>query len=175
MIVYKFVAASFTIHTDLPMQFCDWAGIMVVVTLLFRKQLSFELAYFWALSGTTQALLTPNIVVDFPSIEFVYFFLVHSGEWIGVFFMVFALRMTPAKGAIKRAFIASNVYLGVAFILNYATESNYGFLLHKPHSGSMLDYMGPWPLYILSYEAIALLFYCLFYAPFYFLRKRNKN
>lgn len=47
--------------------------IAVVPALCFRWQWSYELAYFWSLGGTLQALLTPDIVADFPTIWFLVF------------------------------------------------------------------------------------------------------
>jgi uncharacterized membrane protein YwaF len=44
---------------------------------------------------------------------------------------------------------------------------NYGFLLHKPTSSSILDYLSDtrW-LYIMELEGLALLFFAILYAPF---------
>ena len=63
----------FDVSTWLPMHLCDWATITVVLALCFRWQWSYELAYFWSLGGTLQALLTPDIVADFPTIWFLVF------------------------------------------------------------------------------------------------------
>ena len=36
----------------------------------------------------------------------------------------------------------------VTFAVNRLTGSNYGFLNGKPSTGSLLDVLGPWPLYV---------------------------
>src|SRR5947209_15122335 len=64
-------------QTLLPMDLCDWATIAAIATLLRPIQRSYELAYFWALSGTLQALLTPDLFYDFPDLRFVVFFAFH--------------------------------------------------------------------------------------------------
>ena len=46
---------------SLPMHLCDWAVAAVVLALLTRRQTAFELAYFWGLAGTLQAILTPDL------------------------------------------------------------------------------------------------------------------
>src|SRR5438045_9040271 len=66
-------------QTILPMDLCDWATIAAIVTLLKPNQRSYELAYFWALSGTVQALVTPELFYDFPDLRFVVFFAFHGG------------------------------------------------------------------------------------------------
>ncbi len=45
----------------LPMHLCDWAAIACIVTLVVPNQRTYELAYFWALTGTLQATLTPSL------------------------------------------------------------------------------------------------------------------
>jgi uncharacterized membrane protein YwaF len=52
-----------TLENAAPMYLCHWAAIMAVVTLIYPNQLTYELCYFWALAGTLQALLTPDLSV----------------------------------------------------------------------------------------------------------------
>jgi Integral membrane protein (intg_mem_TP0381) len=78
------------------MHFCDWATIAVVLALCFRWQWSYELAYFWSLGGTLQALLTPDIVTDFPTIWFLVFFIGHGAVIVSVIFLrEAAARVAP--------------------------------------------------------------------------------
>jgi hypothetical integral membrane protein (TIGR02206 family) len=44
----------------LPLQMCDWAMVVVIVAMWTGNQRWFEVAYFWGIVGTLQALLTPN-------------------------------------------------------------------------------------------------------------------
>ncbi len=175
MMVYKAIMGTFSIHNDLPMQLCDWAGLLIVATLIFRGRLTFELAYFWVLSGSTQALLTPDIAADFPSVEFTYFFMVHSGEIIGIFFLIFAFRMSPGRRSVIRAFMYTNGYVAFTFFINWLTKSNYGYLLEKPPGGSIMDFLGPWPWYIVSLEFVALVSYAICYMPYYIKRLRERT
>ena len=173
MMLYKAWAGTFSIHTDLPMQLCDWAGLMVAAALITGNSIVFETAYYWVLAGSTQAMLTPDIVADFPSVEFAYFFMVHSGEFIGLFILIFVSGMAPGRGSVARAFLLTNVYLVAALAVNVMTGSNYGYIFSKPPEGSLMDYLGPWPWYILSLEGVALVSYIICYLPFFIKQRRG--
>ena len=45
----------------LPMQMCDWAMVVIIVALWTGHRRWFEVAYFWGIGGTLQAVLTPNL------------------------------------------------------------------------------------------------------------------
>src|SRR3712207_6715615 len=62
----------------LPMQMCDWAMAVVVVTLITCSSRWFEVAYFWGIGGTLQTVLTPNLRAGFPDLRFFNFFISHS-------------------------------------------------------------------------------------------------
>ena len=38
----------------------------------------------------------------------------------------------------------------IASLFDLATDTNYGFLVHKPSTASLLDYLGPWPVYVVA-------------------------
>src|SRR5205814_9744357 len=50
-----------TWHQMLPIQLCDWGMVVVIVAMCTGNQRSFEVAYFWGIGGTLQAVLTPNL------------------------------------------------------------------------------------------------------------------
>jgi hypothetical integral membrane protein (TIGR02206 family) len=171
----RLATGRFDVSTWLPMHLCDWAAVTVVLALCFRWQWAYELAYFWSLGGTVQALLTPDIVVDFPTIWFLVFFLGHGGVIVSVIFLTLALGMRPWPRSLVRALLWSNVYLVCAGLVDYLFDVNYGYLCEKPQRGSLLDYLGPWPIYIGGLEIVAAFTFFVLYLPFLIadiLRKR---
>jgi hypothetical integral membrane protein (TIGR02206 family) len=172
--IFEMFKNTYTLDGDLPLHMCDLAGILIVFSLFFKKQLMYELSYFWGLGGTFQALLTPDLVYDFPSFYFIYFFINHGFIIVGVFYLTFGLKMKPKKMAVWRTFLITQVCMIAVFIINYFINSNYWFLSHKPIKASLLDFMGPWPIYIIGLEILGILLFTLLYAPFYFCNKKKE-
>lgn len=161
--IIKIVYSNYYGKLTLPMHLCDWAAITVVLTLILKNKLLFEISYYWGLGGTIQALLTPDLNFDFPHAAFFVFFIMHAGIIIGIFYLIFIFKMFPSKGSIKRVFFISQIYLIVALLVNYIFGKNYGFLSHKPSNSTLLDYFGPWPYYIISIEICGLIIFILLY------------
>ncbi|MBA2433265.1 MAG: TIGR02206 family membrane protein [Chthoniobacterales bacterium] len=150
----------------LPMQMCDWAMVVVMVTLWTRNHRWFEVAYFWGIGGTLQAVLTPNLHAGFPDLRFFNFFIAHSGIIVGVVFLILTARLRPYPMSIVRVLLWSEAYFVIAMIVVHLTGVNYGFLLHKPEAFSLLSYLSDdRPLYLLQMHGLALIFFAVLYAP----------
>ena len=73
----------------LPLQLCDWGMVVVIVAMWTGNQRWFEVAYFWGIGGTLQAVLTPNLRFGFPDLavhQFFYLALLASSS--GVVFLM---------------------------------------------------------------------------------------
>lgn len=160
------VRTGLPVKEHLPFQLCDWAMLACVAALLWRHRLAYELSYFWGLAGTLQAVLTPDLEYGFPNLGFILFSIAHSGIIVAILFLTLGLRMRPTFRSLWRAFFGVQVYAVVTVLLNLALGTNYGYLMHKPARPSLLDFLGPWPWYIVSLEIVGLALFFLFYAPF---------
>jgi hypothetical integral membrane protein (TIGR02206 family) len=155
-----------TWEQTLPMQMCDWAMVVIIVTLLTGRPRWFEVAYFWGIGGTLQAVLTPNLFYGFPDLRFISFFVAHSGIIVGVVFLILVRGLRPYPMSIVRVFLWSELYFIVALIVVELTGVNYGFLLRKPEAFTLLSYLSDWrPLYLFQMHLLALVFFAILYAP----------
>lgn len=156
-----------TLGNTLPMHLCDWAAIACIVTMLRPNQRTYELAYFWALSATLQATLTPELALGWPDWRFVIFFAFHCGVIAAVLYMTLGMRMRPYPASLGRAVTWTLIYGVCAGLVDWLTGANYGFLAAKSKDPSVLDYLAPWPWYIGELALIAFAFILVLYAPFY--------
>jgi uncharacterized membrane protein YwaF len=61
---------------------------------------------------------------------------------------VFGAGQAPRPGAVWPVYAITAAFAALAGIGTVLTGGNYMFLRHKPTDGSLLDLMGPWPVYI---------------------------
>jgi hypothetical integral membrane protein (TIGR02206 family) len=155
----------------LPLQLSDAVTLVAVLALWTGRSLLVELTYFWGLTAALGAVLTPDTGRGFPDVTFFTFFVTHSGAVIAAVVLVAGRRMAPRPGAVRRACLATLAVAVVAALGNLLTQGNYMFLREKP-DGSLLDLMGPWPLYIAGAGALGLALFTALDAPF---RRRSRN
>jgi len=169
-VAYLIVARNFGVtswYRALPLQLCDWAMAVIIVALWTGNRRWLEVAYFWGIGGTLQALITPNLRYGFPDLRFISFFVAHSGIIIGIVFLMLIYGFRPRAIGVLRTFAWTEIYFVVAFSVDLLTGENYGFLLHKPEAASLLNFLSDSrPLYLVEFHGLAFLFFCALYAPF---------
>lgn len=172
--IWYLVAGAWEVRFMLPLQLCSISLILSIVMLLTRNHFLFEVTFFLGIGGATQALLTPELIYDFPHFRYFHFFLAHILIVIASVYMVIYEGFKPALRSVWRAMLALNVLAGIVFLMNKMTGGNYMFLSRKPSNPSLLDLLGDYPWYILSLEFVALFIFLLLYMPFYISRLRTK-
>ncbi len=150
----------------LPLDLCDLAVVVAVWALLSGSHLPCELLYFWGLSGTLIAMLTPDVDRGFPDSRCLSFFALHGAVAIAAVVMAFGAGVRPRPGANLRAFWITNAYALLAGLIDATAGKNYLYLRSKPSQPTILDVMGPWPWYILAADALAFVLFWVLMAPF---------
>lgn len=168
-LVYKLVRPH--LDTSVPLQLCDVAELTAAYALWSQRQWAFALAYYWGLVLSSQALITPDIgtaeegAPDFPNHLFVTFFTLHVLVVWAAIYLTWGLRMRPTWRSYRFAVIASLTWAAFTFVFNVIANTNYGYLNRKPPTESLLDVLGPWPLYLLTEIAIVLVVWALMTWP----------
>ena len=153
------------ITRHLPLHICGITVCVLAATLVLRSQRAYEVAFFWGLAGTANALLTPQLDVGFPGYLFFHFFIGHGGIVAGVLFATWGLRMRPTFASLLRAYGWLAALFAVLLVVNPLLGSNYMFLREPPESASPF-FFAPWPYYIPVLAAVGFVFFCVLLAPF---------
>ena len=165
--IYLALTEGLAWQKALPFQLCDWAMVAIIVALLTGRERWLEVAYFWGIGGTLQAIITPDLKYAFPDVRFLTFFIAHSGIVVAIAFMMIVKRFRPHWFSIVRTFAWSELYFVIAITVDLLTGENYGYLVHKPAAASLLDALSDHRVvYILQMHLLALVFFVVLYLPF---------
>lgn len=151
----------------LPLQLCSVTLLLSAIMLLARSYLLYEITFFAGIGGAAQALLTPELFYPFPHFRFVHFFVAHAGIILACLYMTWVEGFRPTFRSVLKTMGFLNVLLVVAFAVNAWTGGNYLFVSRKPENPSLIDFLGPYPWYILSLEGVAVAIFSLLYLPFW--------
>jgi hypothetical integral membrane protein (TIGR02206 family) len=164
--VINIANGTWTVQWSLPLHLCEAGCFLVAVALWWRFRFAFEMSYFWGLGGTAPGLFSPSIPGHFPDPVYFQYYAQHGLLVLGAFYLVIALRMRPASHAVMRVSIATAAYAVAVGVVDYFTDGNYLFLRDLPPTRTLLDYMGPWPWYIVTLAIAAIVVFNLLYLPF---------
>lgn len=174
MQVVDFLPGRFDFDTTLPLQLCDLAWLAAVAALWTRRRFVVALTYFWGLALTTQALITPWLNADFPNPKFLGFWGMHYLIVWSAIYLVWGLGLHPRWRDYGTTVATTFVWVVSVFVFNVAAGTNYGFVNEKPSTGSILDYLGPWPAYLAAEIAIVAGVWALMTLP-WVLRERHRQ
>ncbi|MBV8346422.1 MAG: TIGR02206 family membrane protein [Mycolicibacterium sp.] len=161
-----YLLRSPTIAASVPLRLTDLATVTAAYALWSQRPWAFALTYYWGLVLSTQALISPVLYApDFPHYEFLEFWAIHLLVVWAAIYLTWGRRMRPQWRSYRIAIIATLLWAAVTFTFNKIAGTNYGFLNRKPATATLLDVLGPWPLYILTAGVIIAIVWALMTWP----------
>lgn len=159
------IATNFELGVSLPFHLSDLAWLAAALALWNQQRYAVALTYFWGLVLTTQAVVTPSLGEDFPEVRFFAYWFIHLLVVWGAVFVVWGLRCAPSWHDYRVAVGVTLAWAVSAYTFNAIAGTNYGYLQRKPSNGSILDLLGPWPVYVLAEIVIVALIWAAMTAP----------
>lgn len=161
------IDGTWSARASLPLALCDVALVVAAAACWWPAfALLIELTWFWGLAGTLQAVATPDLSVGFPHLEFFEYVVGHLGIVIAALYLVVGLGYRPRAGSVRRVFAITVAYTAFVGVVDALTGADYMFLASRPVHWSLLSVLGPWPWYLVSAAALALLLLVVLDAPF---------
>ena len=164
----------------LPIAVCGWAAIFCSYMVIGKTQLLFDISYFWLLSGSLFALLTPTPLTFTGPTRFRYyqFWAEHTLGYVAVFYMIFVHGMRPTWKSMAKSYAALTVLGVIAFAANriIGPGANYLFLAKPEDTPSILDILPPNFLLrlVVMVAAVSLMFF-LSYLPWLLKDRKAKK
>lgn len=163
--VYSMLPSNWDIRESLPLQLCDLAWMAGVHALWTGSPRSSALLYYWGLTLTSQALITPHLQWDFPHLGFFMFWGSHSLVLLAAVYRTWGLGFRPGWRSFRFTAAVTALWALVMLPLTAVLGTNYGYLNAKPAGRSVLDLLGPWPWYLVLEAAAVLAVWCLLTLP----------
>jgi len=163
--ILQFIPSEWDLQTSLPLALCDYAWLFAVHALWTRNALSATITYLWGITLTTQGIFTPDLGSEFPELRFLMFWGMHLLiVWTAVLLVV-GLRILPTWAAYRITVAITVIWAVVTYAFNVVADTNYGYLNELPDNASLLDFLGPWPLYVVLEILIVLVVWALLAWP----------
>ncbi len=167
----RWLRGEFDFREDLPFHLCNILAVIFPIALYVQLRWFFGILYFWVLVGTLQAVITPDLKEPFPHFVYFRYWWVHCGLISLIVYGLAVLKWRIEIKDIGNAIIGANVYLVFSLIINVITGGNYFFSVRKPDAATLLDYLGPWPWYLISGQLVMLVFFIIYFIPIKYLQK----
>ncbi len=133
----------------LPLHFCSVMQVVCALSLWIPSRRLRSVAYYCVLCATLQGLVTPSVAHDFPSWTYFAFFLSPRRDSHHGALPASGSGMEAGALGLPVGFLLANAYLVAIHPVNMLLGTNYGFTVATPAGGSVLDFLGPWPWYLL--------------------------
>lgn len=147
---------QWNIDQSLPFQFSDALRFITAIALLTRAGWAIAICYFWGLTLNLQSVITPDLnYFTYPALEFIVYWFLHIAALVVPIMFVWGLGYRPTWRGYGVAYATTIIWAGAAVVVNIFTGANYAYLSHGPEGPSVLDLLGPWPIYIL-WEAVII-------------------
>ncbi|WP_037206395.1 TIGR02206 family membrane protein [Rhodococcus opacus] len=165
-----------TIGGSVPLRLTDLATVAAACALWSRAQWAYALTYYWGLVLSTQALISPVLTgPDFPHYQFLAFWAIHLLVVWAAIYLTWGRRMRPRWRSYRFTVLVTVVWAASTFTFNRVAGTNYGFLNRKPATATLLDVLGPWPVYLLSATTLILVVWALMTWPWERARRRAEE
>ncbi len=164
---------------NLPIGICTWTVIFCSFMVVGKSQTLFDITYFWLLSGSLFALITPTPLTYTGPTRFRYyqFWLEHTLGYIAIFYMIFVHKMRPTIRSAFKSALAMTIMVLLAYWVNTMIPgANYLYMARPEAAPSVLDILPPNFALRVSIMAFAMVvMYALAYLPWYRMDRKAKQ
>ena len=163
---------------NLPIGVCAWSIIFSAFMIVGKSQRLFDITYFWLLTGSIFALITPTPLTYCGPTRFRYyqFWLEHTLGYVALFYMIWVHGMRPNKRSFIRSYTSLiGLAIFAAWVNSLIPGANYLYMARPESAPSILDILPANYALRISIIAIALtILFILVYLPWHLKDKKVK-
>lgn len=148
-----------------PLHLCYFLCLTLPYVIWQERLDWLDWLYPIVMAGCLQALFTPDLDDTAPHFYSIRYWLVHVALVQSVLYAVFVYGFRPSALGILKCVLFLNLYALVVTPVNLWLGTNFLYL-REPASGSVMEFLGPWPYYLVAIEGLMLVLFTLVYLPF---------
>ena len=164
---------------NLPIGICAWSVIFCSFMMIGKSQTLFDIVYFWLLSGSLFALITPTPLTYTGPTRYRYyqFWLEHTLGYVAIFYMIFVHGMRPNRLSAFKSAAAMAVMVVIAYWANTMIPgANYLYMARPEAAPSVLDILPPnFALRVMIMIFAMAVMFVLAYLPWYLKDRKIKT
>jgi len=176
IVIWGFAPSRFDPRWSYPINICDLVALIVPIAFVRPHWRWHALLYFWGLTLSTQAILTPDLVSGPSTLAFWVFWLMHVLIVGGAVYVLVVRHYRPTWRDCFFAIVAAILWLIVVFVIDLATGFNYGYVGNaKPSQPTLIDYLGPWPQRVAVMAILGSIAMMILQLPWTLIRPREQS
>lgn len=173
-LAWGWLPQNWVLEESLPLHLSDVLRVVVAIALIWRPQWTLAVIYYWGLTLNLQSIITADLnYYDYPTLEFIMYWLLHITVLVAPLVFIFGLGYRPTWRGYGLTLAITLGWAAVTFIVNTILDTNYGYLNGPPDGPSILDALGPWPMYLLWEAVLVASVWALMTWPWTRARKRR--
>jgi hypothetical integral membrane protein (TIGR02206 family) len=163
------------LRTGLPLQLCDFNGLVAPLALMTGWRWARAALYFWTVALTSQAFIQPALTSGPATLVFWAFWTAHTIIAACAVYDIAVLGFRPGWRDLGRALVVSAAYVALVAPVNQWLGSDYGFIGDPADSREVPPFvraLGPWPQRAIILVALAVPGFVVVLLPWLFRGKR---
>lgn len=134
---------------SLPLHYSDALRFVTAAALIWRLRWAVMVSYFWGLTLNPQAMVTPHqTMLAADPVQFSLYWGLHIAVWLAPLALIWGAGHRPDWKGFGLAYAAALVWAMLVMPVNAQLGTNYGFVNRPPEGASLVDFLGPWPVYL---------------------------
>lgn len=158
----------------LPIGLCAFTLYVGMFALFFKKKTAFEIGYFWTW-GALASVLFPDISYSWDRFRFYQFMFGHMFFFFMYMYMIFVYRWYPTIKSWRKSVITLFSLTLVLIAVSNLTDKNLMFMLNGEDTPFQIFEGHGYFLYLVQVIGLSLVLMTVWYLPFYFVHKLQKE
>jgi hypothetical integral membrane protein (TIGR02206 family) len=162
-------------RTGLPLQLCDFNGLLAPLALMTGWRWARAALYFWTVALTSQAFIQPALTSGPAALVFWAFWTAHTIIAVCAVYDIAVLGFRPGWSDLGRALVVSAAYVALVVPVNQWLGADYGFIGDPADSREVPPFvraLGPWPQRAFILVALAVPGFVVVLLPWLFVARR---